>query len=282
MAKDIKTKEVIKDIKVVDQKKNLQHYEKKKDISDKQKINHNDSGSNQHSNPKNYAVDKTVSTEKQTAISAGIEVRGLAIRRKKAKEQKKIYSQSRIKDKNIQKDQIKIKNKKDISAKPKEISSHSKIKIRQTHSVSSQTINPKNYNHRMKLHMIAKHKNKVKEAKEASSKLSTGANATWKVFKGTFGAVKKAVTGINNIIIMGMGLIILIVITLFIGVFSALSNDSSVDTSSAYVSQEVLAYTETIEKYAKEYEIEEYVALIQAIMMQESGGKGNDPMQSSE
>lgn len=282
MAKDIKTKEFIKDIKVVDQKKNLQHYEKKKDISDKQKINNNDSGSNQQSNPKNYAVDKTVSTEKQTAISAGIEIRGLVSRRKRSKEQKKIYSQSLIKDKNIQKNQIKIRKKKDISAKSKEISNHSKIKIRQTHSASSQTINKKSYNHRMKLHMLAKHKNKVKEAKETSSKLSTGANATWKVFKGTFGAVKKAVTGVNNIITMGMGLIILIVITLFIGVFSALSNDSGVDTSSLYVSEEVLAYTEVIEKYAKQYEIEDYVALIQAVMMQESGGKGNDPMQSSE
>ena len=28
--------------------------------------------------------------------------------------------------------------------------------------------------------------------------------------------------------------------------------------------------------------MDDYVALIQAVMMQESGGKGNDPMQSSE
>ena len=101
--------------------------------------------------------------------------------------------------------------------------------------------------------MIAKHKKKVKEAKETSSTIHTGANVTFKFFRGTFGAVKKAVTGINNIITMGMGLIILIVITLFIGVFSALSSDSSVDTSTMYVSEEVLAYTETIEKYAKQY-----------------------------
>ena len=35
-------------------------------------------------------------------------------------------------------------------------------------------------------------------------------------------------------------------------------------------------------RYAKENDIEDYVSLIQAIMMQESGGKGNDPMQASE
>lgn len=37
-----------------------------------------------------------------------------------------------------------------------------------------------------------------------------------------------------------------------------------------------------IEKYALESGIGDYVSLIQAVMMQESGGKGNDPMQSSE
>ena len=47
-------------------------------------------------------------------------------------------------------------------------------------------------------------------------------------------------------------------------------------------SSEVIAYEDTIRKYAKEYDIEDYVTLLQAIMMQESGGKGNDPMQASE
>ena len=35
-------------------------------------------------------------------------------------------------------------------------------------------------------------------------------------------------------------------------------------------------------KYARENDIEEYLELLQAMMMQESGGQGNDPMQSSE
>ena len=163
----------------------------------------------------------------------------------------------------------------------KEIFSHPRIKTKSMYSNRVQS-HSHDYTKRMKLHTIVKHKKKIKEAKETSSAIYKGTNATVKVLKGTFGAVKKAVTGVNNIITMGMGLIILIVITLFIGVFSALSDDSSVDTSSMYVSKEVLAYTETIEKYAKEYEIGEYVPLIQAVMMQENGGKGKDPMQSSE
>lgn len=47
------------------------------------------------------------------------------------------------------------------------------------------------------------------------------------------------------------------------------------------VSLEVEAYSPTITKYAKEYGISEYTELIKAIMMQESGGKGMDPMDSS-
>ena len=61
-----------------------------------------------------------------------------------------------------------------------------------------------------------------------------------------------------------------------------MSEDSTINNASMYVSEEVLAYTLTIEKYAKDYSIEDCVPLIQAVMMQESGGRGNDPMQSSE
>ena len=279
MVKDIKTKEIFKDIKVVDQKKNLKYFEKKTDINDKQKMSDEKESSSQQSVAKNYAVDKTIITEKQTAIHTGIKTGGLVKRRKSSKLQQQNYNRKRIKDKSIQENHIKVKNKKDISTKSKENFHSSKIKIKQTQPISSHI---KNYNQRMKLHMLTKHKNKIKEAKVTSSTLSRGTHATTKVFKGTIGAVKKVASGVNHIISMGVGFIILLVIVLFIGVFSALSDDSSVDVSSMYVSEEVLVYTETIEKYAKEYEIGEYVALIQAVMMQESGGKGKDPMQSSE
>lgn len=102
------------------------------------------------------------------------------------------------------------------------------------------------------------------------------------MFKGTFNVIRKTISGINNIITIGTGLILLLVITLFIGVFSALSDDSSAENGTLYDSSEVLEHTELIEKYAKEYDIADYVPLIQAVMMQESGGKGSDPMQSSE
>ena len=52
--------------------------------------------------------------------------------------------------------------------------------------------------------------------------------------------------------------------------------------SSEALSAEVLAHTPAIQKYASEFGIPEYVPAIQAIMMQESGGRGTDPMQASE
>ena len=56
------------------------------------------------------------------------------------------------------------------------------------------------------------------------------------------------------------------------------------ESSQSYtpVSEEVEAYTPVIQKYANDYGIGEYTDLIKAVMMQESGGRGKDPMQSSE
>ena len=60
-----------------------------------------------------------------------------------------------------------------------------------------------------------------------------------------------------------------------------LAQDGGSNSEMVSLNDEVIAYEDTIRKYAKEYDIEDYVTLLQAIMMQESGGKGNDPMQAS-
>jgi murein DD-endopeptidase MepM/ murein hydrolase activator NlpD len=60
------------------------------------------------------------------------------------------------------------------------------------------------------------------------------------------------------------------------------SNNSSLEEGTENLSQNVLRHQETIEKYAKEYGVSEYVNVLLAMMMQESGGKGDDPMQASE
>lgn len=74
-------------------------------------------------------------------------------------------------------------------------------------------------------------------------------------------------------------LVILIVVILFGAALSLLGSNSETYTP---VSEEVEAYDPLIRQYANEHGIGDYVELIKAVMMQESGGCGNDPMQASE
>ena len=48
------------------------------------------------------------------------------------------------------------------------------------------------------------------------------------------------------------------------------------------VSEQVLDYQPIVEKYAAQFDVSEHVDVVMAMMMQESGGRGDDPMQSSE
>ena len=77
-----------------------------------------------------------------------------------------------------------------------------------------------------------------------------------------------------------IAVMILIIVILFGGFLCMTGGDNSSTVSS--VSAEVEAYEPLIRQYANQYGIGEYVELIKAIMMQESGGRGLDPMQCSE
>lgn len=73
---------------------------------------------------------------------------------------------------------------------------------------------------------------------------------------------------------------LLIFVILFGGILYTVGGGNSSAVSP--VSEEVERYEPLIRKYANQYGIGEYVELIKAVMMQESGGRGLDPMQSSE
>ncbi len=84
------------------------------------------------------------------------------------------------------------------------------------------------------------------------------------------------------IIAGGAAFILVIVIVVLIGCGAAIFGSQDESTETLPLSAEVEAYEPVIRKYAKQYGIPDYVLLIQAVMMQESGGRGNDPMQASE
>ncbi|RDW20456.1 lysozyme family protein [Oceanobacillus chungangensis] len=81
-----------------------------------------------------------------------------------------------------------------------------------------------------------------------------------------------------------------LIMMLFFGVFLVISILSIVNYDTNYemvnkgprISDEVYNYRPLVDKYADEHGISDYVDVLLAIMMQESGGRGNDPMQSSE
>lgn len=78
----------------------------------------------------------------------------------------------------------------------------------------------------------------------------------------------------------GIAALILIIVVLFGGVLCMVGGGNA--NAALPVSAEVEAYEPLIRQYAAEHGISEYVELIKAVMMQESGGRGLDPMQSSE
>ena len=100
--------------------------------------------------------------------------------------------------------------------------------------------------------------------------------------KGISASVRTAVSAVKSLqALMAGGIGIAVFFVIMIGVIGGiLCNNSS--QSSEPLSPEVLNYTPIIQRYAREYGIPEYVQVIQAIMMQESGGQGTDPMQASE
>lgn len=75
-----------------------------------------------------------------------------------------------------------------------------------------------------------------------------------------------------------MVLVVIMIVMCFAGMMLASDED---DTAVLPISEEVMAYEPINQQYAREHGIGDYVLLIQAVMMQESGGRGNDPMQCS-
>lgn len=107
-----------------------------------------------------------------------------------------------------------------------------------------------------------------------------------KVLSAIRGAVSKTAshlkTSVHKIIgFLSFGACIISLI-LFMGIFLVFADNETIEVHKEPVSAEVREYRNVIKKYAEQYDVEQFINLIQAVMMQESNGKGNDPMQSSE
>lgn len=116
----------------------------------------------------------------------------------------------------------------------------------------------------------------------AAQKAEAGAKAMAKATAKSVKAVIDGTQALSTALIAG-GWVAVLVIVLAIACFAGMMLGSDEDdTEILPVSAEVKAYEPIIQKYAKEHGIGDYVLLIEAVMMQESGGRGTDPMQCSE
>ena len=130
----------------------------------------------------------------------------------------------------------------------------------------------------------AKTAQKAAQAAKVTAKAT--AEATKATVRATIAAVKAIIAGtkalISAIIAGGWIAVVIILIVVLLGCAVSLFGGGSGSNAYTPVSAEVEAYEPFIQKYAKQYGIPEYVELIKAVMMQESGGRGLDPMQAAE
>lgn len=227
-----------------------------------------------------YAADEVISTQKGTSILASRKIRD---------NMKKKFAKNSINRKSLKTKEGFNNEKKDtfISIDPftptRSESNHlaannlqKKRGLLQTKSVRVSHAKSVQLEH-IKKKMIQQKQSRMKLKQSYTNvrkKISTA-------FKGTVTFFKKSVFTIQRIVSLGVSLVLLLVITLFIGIFAALSGSSTISAPYEPLSTEVLGYQKLVKQYAMEYEMEDYVAIILAVMMQESQGKGTDPMQAS-
>ena len=128
--------------------------------------------------------------------------------------------------------------------------------------------------------------NAAKAAYKRRQQAKMAAEASRKTIRGTVEAVKVAVKSTKALVTLliagGWFSVMIILIVVVFGCAISMFGGGSNSKSYTPVSVEVRDYRPVIQQYAKEHGIPEYVDLIMAVMMQESGGQGLDPMQASE
>lgn len=125
-----------------------------------------------------------------------------------------------------------------------------------------------------------------KTAQAAKVAVQKAAQAAKRTARATVRVVRAILAGIKALIAAliagGWIAVVIILIVVLLGCAVSIFGGGSRSSDYTPVSAEVEAYDTMIWRYARQYGIPEYVELIKAVMMQESGGRGLDPMQAAE
>lgn len=291
MSKSIKTRNIIKDVKSID--KALIAGEHIRNISAKTKEHIEENTRSQYVSPDDYAINKVNENTEHFINKAGIETKIQTQKGyrfvKERRKRKKIYTDNEINGATSS-NKVKIKEptqkhiKTSVSKTKKDVKT-AKQNIKNTESSGKAIKNTSKTTIKTSQELAKQSAIKSKQiSKESYHTIKTIGRKSWAVSKKGVSAVKTIIdttrTALAFIYSVGwIAILIILLIALIGGIFMTGSSSSG---NGNQLSQEVIEYTPVIQKYADEYEIPHFVNALQAIMMQESGGKGNDPMQSSE
>ena len=118
-----------------------------------------------------------------------------------------------------------------------------------------------------------------------SRKMGSSISVTKRLIRGVPKIAKRMASTTRSIFLLvstfGSAAVVLILMVVLFGSVLSVSGGNN-GNADDLISVEVRQYESTIWRYASQYGIEDYTELIKAVMMQESGGRGQDPMQSSE
>ena len=278
MGKDIKTRETIKNIKTKSHKNHLEHFIKNKKINMKNdEVEQEECEGNKQ---EIYAVEHVENVTKATAFSSVCHFNKSQKTKNKKQDSSPTVSSIQEKDmktrnKEVTGDKIKSKNK--IPNKD-----YSKSSNTQDIKRKSYTYHANHYTQQMKQSTLMKHRKSTKDSIQSTKTMTLSKDSLIQKIKNAFQLTTSSIKNISHLFSYGIGCILLLIIVLFIGSFSSLTYDGGINQEILPLSEEVLAYEATITKYAQQYDIEDYVAILEAIMMHESKGQGHDPMNSSE
>lgn len=266
--------------------------------------------SGQSDSPTQYGIEKIESVQYRAASVAGKTIgkttyRGgkklAGVTYRKIKERKRRQEEAKAAEEAMEqgaesgKKLIKLKpeqaalakenGKRQVKAAPRvvKVSGLSQEKIKTQASVQTQQVE-KSLQAMQKARAVQMARKSAQASKESGKAVLqvTGKGSKLSV-KGITAVIQKGVVALEKMgkwIAAGGGAFLLVFI-LIAGIIAGAAFSSSSENSES-LSDEVLAYTSVMQQYASQYGIPEYVSAIQAIMMQESGGRGTDPMQCSE
>lgn len=123
----------------------------------------------------------------------------------------------------------------------------------------------------------------VRRARQAAQATARTARAAGRAVVTAVKATAAAIKGLVTLIAAGgwIPVVIILILVVILGAVFAFTGGGNSNAATP-VSAEVEAYSPLIQKYARQHGIPEYSELIKAVMMQESGGRGTDPMQAAE